>query len=162
MAAADAREAAVLDLMRARFDHVSAERCLSGPGLINLYNALCELSGEPAAPLTAAQITNPGIEDEDPRAREATAMFCAMLGTIAGNLALTVGARGGIYIAGGIVPKLGDDVRAVGLPGALRGQGSLPWLPGGDPDLCDDPSGAGAAGRGQVDRAIVRPRMRRV
>jgi glucokinase len=107
MAAADDREAAVLDLMRARFDHVSAERCLSGPGLMNLYNALCELSGEPAAPLTAAQITNPGIEDEEPRAREATAMFCAMLGTIAGNLALTVGARGGIYIAGGIVPKLG-------------------------------------------------------
>jgi glucokinase len=108
MAPADAREAAVLDLMRARFDHVSAERCLSGPGLINLYNALCELSGEPAAPLTAAQITNPGIENDDPRARAATAMFCAMLGTIAGNLALTVGARGGIYIAGGIVPKLGD------------------------------------------------------
>ncbi len=43
MAPADEREAAVLDLMRARFDHVSAERCLSGPGLINLYNALCEL-----------------------------------------------------------------------------------------------------------------------
>lgn len=107
MAAADAREAAVLDLMRARFDHVSAERCLSGPGLINLYNALCELAGEPAAPLTAAQITNPGIENEDQRARAATAMFCAMLGTIAGNLALTIGARGGIYIAGGIVPKLG-------------------------------------------------------
>ncbi len=107
MAAADDREAAVLALMRRRFDHVSAERFLSGPGLINLYNALCELSGEPAAPLTAAQITNAGIEHEYPRAREATAMFCAMLGTIAGNLALTVGALGGIYIAGGIVPKLG-------------------------------------------------------
>ena len=107
MAAADERETAVLELMRRRFDHVSAERFLSGPGLVNLYNALCELSGEHAAPLTAAQITNPGIEDEYPRAREATAMFCAMLGTIAGNLALTIGARGGIYIAGGIVPKLG-------------------------------------------------------
>lgn len=107
MAAADDREAAVLGLMRRRFDHVSAERILSGPGLVNLYNALCELSGEPAAPLTAAQITDAGIEDEIPRAREATAMFCAMLGTIAGNLALTVGALGGIYIAGGIVPKLG-------------------------------------------------------
>ena len=107
MAAADAREAAVLDLMRRRFDHVSAERFLSGPGLINLYNALCELAGEPAAPLTAAQITDPATEDEFPRARAATEMFCAMLGTIAGNLALTVGARGGIYIAGGIVPKLG-------------------------------------------------------
>jgi len=108
MAAADDREAAVLGLMRARFDHVSAERVLSGPGLINLYNALCELSGRPAAPLTAAQITEPRIEDEEPLAREATAMFCAMLGTVAGNLALTIGARGGIYIAGGIVPKLGE------------------------------------------------------
>jgi glucokinase len=109
MAAADERETAVLDLMRRRFDHVSAERFLSGPGLVNLYNALCELSGEHAAPLTAAQITNPGIESEFPRAREATAMFCAMLGTVAGNLALTVGALGGIYIAGGIVPKLGAE-----------------------------------------------------
>lgn len=107
MAAADERETAVLELMRRRFDHVSAERLLSGPGLVNLYNALCELSGEHAAPLTAAQITDPGIEHEYPRAREATAMFCAMLGTIAGNLALTVGTRGGVYIAGGIVPKLG-------------------------------------------------------
>jgi glucokinase len=107
MAPADKREAAVLDLMRVRFNHVSAERCLSGPGLVNLYNALCELAGEPAAPFTAPQITNAEIEDENPRAREATAMFCAMLGTIAGNLALTIGARGGIYIAGGIVPKLG-------------------------------------------------------
>jgi len=107
MAPADAREAAVLDLMRARFDHVSAERCLSGPGLVNLYNALCEIAGEPAAPFTAPQITNGGIEDENPRARAARDMFCAMLGTIAGNLALTIGARGGIYIAGGIVPKRG-------------------------------------------------------
>jgi glucokinase len=108
MAPADAREAAVLDLMRKRFDHVSAERVLSGPGLINLYNALCELAGERAAPLTPAQITDAGIEDEHPRARDATAMFYAMLGTVAGNLALTVGARGGVYIAGGIVPKLGQ------------------------------------------------------
>jgi glucokinase len=107
MAAADKREAAVLDLMRKRFDHVSAERFLSGPGLVNLYNALCELAKEPAAPLTAAQITDPRIEEDEPHAREATAMFCAMLGTIASNLALTIGARGGIYIAGGIVPKLG-------------------------------------------------------
>ncbi len=107
MAAADKREAAVLELMRKRFDHVSAERFLSGPGLVNLYNALCELAKEPAAPLTAAQITDSRTGEEEPRAREATAMFCAMLGTIAGNLALTIGARGGIYIAGGIVPKLG-------------------------------------------------------
>jgi glucokinase len=107
MAAADEREAAVLDLMRHRFDHVSAERVLSGPGLVNLYSALCELSGESIAQLSPVQITDPHTGEAHPRAREATAMFCAMLGTIAGNLALTLGARGGIYIAGGIVPRLG-------------------------------------------------------
>jgi glucokinase len=98
----------VLEIMRARYDHVSAERVLSGPGLVNLYNTLCELSHVKAASLTAAQITDPKIGASDACARETTAMFCAMLGTIAGNLALTLGARGGIYIAGGIVPKLGD------------------------------------------------------
>ncbi len=108
MSPADDRESAVLKIMRARYDHVSAERVLSGPGLVNLYNTLCELSHVKAAPLTAAQITDPKIGAEDASAREATAMFCAMLGTIAGNLALTLGAKGGIYIAGGIVPKLGD------------------------------------------------------
>lgn len=107
MAAASARESAVLDIMRGRYDHVSAERVLSGPGLINLYNALCELSHVPAAQLTPSQITSPHIWEDEPQSREATAMFCAMLGTVAGNLALTLGARGGIYVAGGIVPRLG-------------------------------------------------------
>jgi glucokinase len=107
MSAADAREAAVLDLLRKRFDHVSAERVLSGPGLVNLYAALCELAGERQEQLTAAQITDAHIGDARPRAREATEMFCAMLGTVAGNVALTFGARGGLYIAGGIVPRLG-------------------------------------------------------
>ena len=108
MAPANARESAVLDLMRKRYDHVSAERVLSGPGLVNLYATLCELAAAPAAPFMPAQITNPRMWDEDPRTLEATAMFCAMLGTVAGNLALTFGARGGIYIAGGIVPRLGS------------------------------------------------------
>jgi glucokinase len=107
MAAADARESAVLDLMRRRYDHVSAERVSSGAGLVNLYNALCELAEAPAAPFAPAQITNPQTWTEDPRTREATAMFCAMLGTVAGNLALTISGRGGIYLAGGIVPRLG-------------------------------------------------------
>jgi glucokinase len=106
MSPATAQESAILDLMRTRFDHVSAERVLSGSGLVNLYNTLCELSGTPATSYTADQITSPRIWDDDPRTREATAIFCAMLGTVAGNLALTIGARGGIYIAGGIVPRI--------------------------------------------------------
>ena len=87
---------------------MSLPNVLSGPGLVNLYNALCELANVLAAPFTPAQITDPRIGEEDPQAREAASMFCAMLGTVAGNLALTLGARGGVYIAGGIVPKLGS------------------------------------------------------
>jgi glucokinase len=107
MAPGNEREYAVLELMRRRFDHVSAERCLSGPGLVNLYNSLAVLDCVPAAPYSAAQIIDLETGAKDPLCREATAMFCAMLGGFAGDLALTLGARGGVYIAGGIVPRLG-------------------------------------------------------
>lgn len=108
MASATERESAVLDSMRRHFDHVSAERALSGPGIVNLYNALAALDGIPAQGYTAAQITDLALRSEDPLCTETTDMFCAMLGTMAGNLALTLGARGGVYIGGGIVPKLGQ------------------------------------------------------
>lgn len=107
MAPATDRESAALTHMRRHFDHVSAERVLSGPGLVNLYNTLAALDGTPSRGYTAAQITDLGLRREDPLCAEATAMFCAMLGTIASNLALTLGARGGVYIAGGIVPRFG-------------------------------------------------------
>ena len=107
MAPGTDRESAVLDRMRRHFDHVSAERALSGPGFVNLYNTLAVINGVPAKGYTAAQITDLAIRAEDPLCVETTTMFCAMLGTIAGNLALTLGARGGVYIGGGIVPKLG-------------------------------------------------------
>ena len=109
----DERESAVLDLLRRRYEHVSAERLLSGPGLVNLYHALCELSGIPAAPLTPMQITDARTGQENRLAVEATDMFGAMLGSVAGNLALLLGARGGIYIAGGIVPKLGGRLSPI-------------------------------------------------
>ena len=108
MAPATDRESAVLDRMRRHFDHVSAERVLSGPGLVNLYNTLTMLNGVPSRGYTAAQITDPEIGAADSVCAEATSLFCAMLGTMAGNLALTLGARGGIYVGGGIVPRLGQ------------------------------------------------------
>jgi glucokinase len=129
MAPADERENAVLAAMRRRLDHVSAERCLSGPGLVNLYSALAEIDGVPAAPYTAAQITDPETAAADPLCREATAMFCAMLGTVAGNLALTLGAHGGVYIAGGIVPRLGARFADSGFRARFEAKGRLrPYL----------------------------------
>jgi len=113
LAAMDSREAAIIDILHRQFAHVSAERVLSGPGLVNLYDAVCELAGKPAGPLTPDHVTNvyPGC---DPQAREAVAMFCAMLGTFASNVALTFGARGGIYIMGGILPKILEIFRRSG------------------------------------------------
>ncbi|MGH7061477.1 MAG: glucokinase [Stellaceae bacterium] len=112
MAPSTERESAVLDRLRRQFDHVSAERVLSGPGLVNLYSALAGLDGVPSRGYTAAQITDAPMGSADSLCAEATAMFCAMLGTVAGDLALTLGARGGIYIAGGIVPRLGQRFAA--------------------------------------------------
>ena len=129
MAPANVREAAVLDRMRIRFDHVSAERVLSGPGLINLYNTLAEIDGIPASFYTAAQITECGIGGQESHCREAVEMFSAMLGTVAGNLALTLGARGGIYIAGGIVPKFGAAFAGSSFRSRFEDKGRLrPYL----------------------------------
>jgi glucokinase len=129
MAPASEREGAVLDLMRRRFDHVSAERILSGPGLVNLYNALAELDGALAGSYGPAQITDPLTGEVDRHCREAVDMFCAMLGTVAGNLALTIGARGGLYIAGGIVPRLGAVFASSGFRERFERKGRLaPYL----------------------------------
>lgn len=107
MAPVGDREGAVLGFLRKRYDHVSAERVLSGPGIVNLYEALTVLDGREPAPMTPAEVTAAALDGSNAHAVEAVEMFCAMLGTVAGNLALTLGARGGVYVAGGIVPKLG-------------------------------------------------------
>jgi glucokinase len=105
MPATDATEAAILAEIARRVGHVSAERVLSGGGLVNLFEALCALEGRPAPKRSPAEISD--AASDDPLCHAAIRYFCAMLGTVAGNLALTLGAEGGIYIAGGIVPKLG-------------------------------------------------------
>jgi len=102
------RESRVADLLRRRHGHVSWERVLSGPGLVSLHSALSELDGGPGETLTPAEVTEHGLAGTSAVAKEALAIFCAALGTAAGNLALTLGARGGVFIAGGVVPRLGD------------------------------------------------------
>ena len=107
MAAGDDQESDVLARLRRRYGHVSGERVLSGPGLVNIYQTLSEIAGVTAESYTPAQISDRAIGEEEPLCRDALEMFCAMLGEMAGNLALTLGARGGVYVAGGIVPRLG-------------------------------------------------------
>ncbi len=110
LAPGDDEELAILERLRRRFDHVSLERALSGPGLVNLYRALAEIEGgataDPDLP-TAKEIAARARAGTCRRSSAAVATFCGLLGAAAGDLALTLGARGGVYIAGGIVPKLG-------------------------------------------------------
>jgi glucokinase len=106
IAAASPREDAVIDHLRRQFGHVSAERVVSGTGLENLYRALAALDQIEAPLRNAAEITKSALAGRDETAVAALEMFCAFLGAFAGNVALTFGARGGVYIAGGISPRI--------------------------------------------------------
>jgi len=104
----DSEEMPVLQWLHESFGHVSAERVLSGPGLENLHRAICMLNDQRNATLSAQRITEAALAGSDDACVKALNMFCSLLGNVAGNLALTLGARGGIYIGGGIVPRLGN------------------------------------------------------
>ena len=113
LAPADDFEAALLAHVRRRYDHVSAERLLSGIGLPVLHDAVGAVTGRTDAtsssgPLAAETIVARGLSGEDAACRQTLDTFCALLGGFAGNVALTLGARGGVYIGGGIVPRLDD------------------------------------------------------
>lgn len=111
LGAVDAEEEGIVAVLRRRFGHVSAERVLSGGGLANLHQALAEHRGEAVAALDAATIAERASAG-DPLCVETLDRFFAFLGSVSGNLALTLGARGGVYIAGGIVPRLGTAIEA--------------------------------------------------
>lgn len=108
--ATDQRQDVVIQHLRTRFTHVSSERVLSGDGLVNLHDAIAAIDDRSVPARSPAQITEAALADACPVCREALDMFCAMLGTVAGDLALTFGARGGVYIAGGIVPRFVDHL----------------------------------------------------
>jgi glucokinase len=111
LAPADDLESALLACVRRDFPHVSAERLLSGIGLPVLHQGLARVEGMPAAALTSAQIVESaeaGPAGTDPLCSRTLDLFCALLGGFAGNVALTLGARGGVFIGGGIVPRFAD------------------------------------------------------
>ena len=85
---------------------VSTEELVSGRGLPTLYAAVCELWGSPVQHSDAAAITAAAVDAEDPVCHQTLELFCGMLGSAAGNFALTVGARGGVFLAGGILPRI--------------------------------------------------------
>jgi glucokinase len=102
----DEREYAILQYAWREWPHVSSERLISGPGIELIYKALADRNKQKAPIRNAAQITHAALNEGDALCLETLECFAGMLGSFAANLAVTLGAFGGIYIAGGIVPKM--------------------------------------------------------
>lgn len=99
-------EAQIIGLLTKKQGHISAECLASGLGIINLYETICDLKNVPPSTLLTPSCIVAAAAN-DPCAQQTLVYFTRFLGNIAGNLALSLGARGGIYLAGGIIPKLG-------------------------------------------------------
>ena len=130
LAAQGSREWAIVNALAERFGHASAERALSGPGIEALYRAIASIDGVPGGgDRTAAEIAHAAFARSDPVAEETVATFTGFLGSVAGDLALTLGARGGVYVAGGIVPGWGDGFDAAHCLDRFRAKGRFrAWL----------------------------------
>jgi glucokinase len=125
LAASDEREAALIEILRRRFGHVSAERVLSGGGLLNLYVALGDGHGGGSELHTPEEVTRAALDGGSPRACEALNVFCAFLGSVAGSVALMFRARGGVLIAGGIVPRIVDHLPHTNFRARFESKGRL-------------------------------------
>lgn len=106
-------ELAILDRLSAHFGRVSNERLVCGPGLVNIHRALSEIAGEDPGPLAPGDIAE-RARAGDPRCMRAVDVFCAVFGAIAGDLVLTLGAWSGVFLTGGMVPKMLDELRHSG------------------------------------------------
>lgn len=113
----------VLKQLRQRYERVSDERLISGPGLENIYWALCRIHGKPETRITAAEIFSRVLANEDVIAAEATQLFYEALGQVAGNLALALGAFDGVYLAGGIVKRYPDMLKTSSFRSGFENKG---------------------------------------
>ncbi|MGD0142507.1 MAG: glucokinase [Rhizomicrobium sp.] len=123
-APANEKEIAVLRNLTGRFGRVSVERILSGPGIENVYGALHQIAGSKSESLEASAIVERAGAG-DSVAADAVALFCAVYGAVAGDIALAHGARGGVFIAGGIAQKIRDVLAASEFRARFEGKGRL-------------------------------------
>jgi len=108
LAPGNEREIEILRYLARGRAYVSFEHALSGPGLLNLYDALCALQQQAPVFTQPAQVTQAALERSDAAAVEALDVFCGLLGSFVGDLCLLYGARGGVFLAGGILPQIRD------------------------------------------------------
>jgi glucokinase len=133
----DERETGLLRFLQQEFGRVSYERLLSGPGLFNIYRYLRGARGLPepgwlgdriASGDPSAAVGEAGLRGEDPVCVETLEMFASIYGSVAGNLALIILAAGGVYIGGGIAPKLRPKLEDGTFMRAFRNKGRMATL----------------------------------
>jgi glucokinase len=100
------KELAIRAFLAQKQDHVSIEDILSGRGLVSIYQALAHITGMQAQDFSPADVSTKGLANEDALCREALETFCNILGSVAGDKALSLGAKGGVFLGGGIIPKI--------------------------------------------------------
>ncbi len=111
----------ILEVLRGKFERVSAERLVAGSGLVNIYGALATIRGEPAKKLSPAEIF--AARKRGNVASEAVDVFFELLGQVAGDLALTLGAEDGVYIAGGIAKRYPEILKVSRFRSAFESKG---------------------------------------
>jgi glucokinase len=119
----DQQQMDVLNYLRSIYGRVSLERLLSGMGLVNLYQAVCHLQSATQTLQHPGEIVEASLRGDNPQALAALNLFCEAFGATAGNLALTLGARGGIYISGGVIPRFADFFAASGFREKFESKG---------------------------------------
>ena len=133
LAASSDREWRIIERLKERFGHVSAERALSGPGLVNLYSAICEVDGRYFEERDPQAVASRAASGTCAASGEAARMFSRQLGAVAGDLALTIGARGGVFLGGGVLVAMGaafsHELFLEGFVGKGRFRGYLEPVP---------------------------------
>lgn len=118
------REAALWQQLFVDLGHVRAEDVLSGSGLVRLYRAICALDNQVPRLGTPAEISTAALAG-DAVAEEVLSLFCIWLGRVAGNGVLTMGARGGVYIVGGVIPRFAAFFQSSGFASSLCSKGCM-------------------------------------
>lgn len=120
----DEVEVEVWRRLKAQHGRVSIERLLSGPGLFDLYQALGDVEGRPGELADEIAVTKSGLTG-DALASAALDRFAAIMGSVAGDLALSFGARGGVFVSGGIAPRIADRLASGAFRARFEDKGRL-------------------------------------
>ncbi len=155
LAATTPREEALFGILRRQFRHVSAERVLSGDGLVNLYRATAAIDGVDVASRTAAEVTRAALDGTCATCRKTLDTFCGVLGAVAGDVALLFGARGGVFLGGGILPRIIEHLGRTEFRDRFEAKGRLGRYLAGIPVriiVRPDPAFLGLAALAQYDK----------